>query len=170
MLGAAGCIAPEILGKAGLIPEATNLAWFASGVIPPAGSPKMYWTDSFSLFYIEIIAMQVGGACRRSSAAGPAGAAWLLGRQEARRLRCRRSRGARRASQGASRARPAGVRDAPAAPCLPLAAHAARHSPARAVRRAEEVAGLPQARLPGQAVLPGPGAGLQGQRQPRLPR
>lgn len=59
MLGAAGCIAPEILGKSGLIPEATNIEWFRTGVYPPAGVPKdLYWTDPFSLFWIEVIAVQ----------------------------------------------------------------------------------------------------------------
>lgn len=33
MLGAVGAIAPEILGKAGLIPQETALAWFQTGVI-----------------------------------------------------------------------------------------------------------------------------------------
>jgi hypothetical protein len=59
MLGAAGCIAPEVLAKAGVIPEATGVLWFQSGVIPPAGSYGSYWADPFTLFFIEIIAMQV---------------------------------------------------------------------------------------------------------------
>jgi light-harvesting complex I chlorophyll a/b binding protein 3 len=59
MLGAAGCIAPEVLGKAGVIPEATGIEWFRTGVIPPAGVPKdLYWTDPFSLFWVEVIAVQ----------------------------------------------------------------------------------------------------------------
>jgi hypothetical protein len=58
MLGAAGCIAPEILAKAGVIPEATGIRWFESGVIPPAGTYQGYWTDPWSLFYIEVLAMQ----------------------------------------------------------------------------------------------------------------
>lgn len=58
MLGAAGCIAPEVLGKVQpFFPEATNLEWFKSGVIPPAGNYDGYWTDSWSLFYVEAIAM-----------------------------------------------------------------------------------------------------------------
>lgn len=32
MLGAAGCIAPEILGKAGVIPAETAVDWFRTGV------------------------------------------------------------------------------------------------------------------------------------------
>ena len=38
MLGAAGCIAPEILATAGVIPQTpAEVTWFRSGVIPPAG-------------------------------------------------------------------------------------------------------------------------------------
>mmetsp|Transcript_32626 Transcript_32626/g.77389 ORF Transcript_32626/g.77389 Transcript_32626/m.77389 type:complete len:282 (-) Transcript_32626:54-899(-) len=59
MLGAAGCIAPEILGAAGVIPPETGLVWFKSGVILPAGAPKeLYWTNSFNLFWLEVVAMQ----------------------------------------------------------------------------------------------------------------
>ncbi|GLC47421.1 Photosystem I chlorophyll a/b-binding protein 3-1, chloroplastic [Pleodorina starrii] len=58
MLGAAGCIAPEILGAAGLIPEKTNIVWYESGVIPPAGSYDSYWADPYTIFFIEIVAMQ----------------------------------------------------------------------------------------------------------------
>ncbi len=58
MLGAAGCIAPEILGAAGAIPQETAVVWFRSGVIPPAGVYDGYWTDPFSLFFIEVIAIQ----------------------------------------------------------------------------------------------------------------
>jgi light-harvesting complex I chlorophyll a/b binding protein 3 len=54
MLGAAGCIAPEILGAAGVIPPETGLVWFKSGVIPPAGQPH-YWTDGFNLFFLEVL-------------------------------------------------------------------------------------------------------------------
>lgn len=56
MLGAAGCIAPEILGKAGVIPESTGLVWFKSGVIPPLGEYN-YWCDPFSLFFGEVVLM-----------------------------------------------------------------------------------------------------------------
>ena len=55
MLGAAGCIAPEILGKAGFGPD---IVWFKSGVIPPAGQDYQYWTDPMSLFLVEVIAVQ----------------------------------------------------------------------------------------------------------------
>jgi len=58
MLGAAGCIAPEVLGKLGVIPEATGIVWFKSGVIPPLGTYDNYWTDPWSLFLIEIFLMQ----------------------------------------------------------------------------------------------------------------
>jgi len=58
MLGAAGCIAPEILGAMGAIPKETALPWFQAGVFPAAGEYKNYWTDPYSLFFIEVIAMQ----------------------------------------------------------------------------------------------------------------
>lgn len=54
MLGAAGMIAPEILGAAGAIPEETRLVWFKSGVIPPLGSYD-YWADPYALFVLEIV-------------------------------------------------------------------------------------------------------------------
>ncbi|KAL7103897.1 hypothetical protein ACP275_08G209400 [Erythranthe tilingii] len=53
MLGAAGAIAPEILGKAGLIPPETALPWFQTGVIPPAGTYN-YWADGYTLFVLEM--------------------------------------------------------------------------------------------------------------------
>ncbi|CAM6024745.1 unnamed protein product [Sphagnum balticum] len=56
MLGAAGAIAPEILGKLGLIPQETALPWFKTGVIPPAGTYD-YWADPFTLFVFEIALM-----------------------------------------------------------------------------------------------------------------
>lgn len=58
MLGAAGCVAPEALGKLGIIPEATQVVWFQSGVIAPATTYDNYWTDAYSLFFIEVLAMQ----------------------------------------------------------------------------------------------------------------
>jgi len=58
MLGAAGCIAPEILAAAGATPAETGVVWFRSGVIPPAGSYDGYWTDPYTLFFIEVVAMQ----------------------------------------------------------------------------------------------------------------
>ena len=57
MLGAAGCIAPEVLGKIGFIPESTGLVWFRSGVIPPLGEYD-YWCDPFSLFFGQVVLMQ----------------------------------------------------------------------------------------------------------------
>jgi light-harvesting complex I chlorophyll a/b binding protein 3 len=54
MLGAAGMIAPEILGAVGLIPEQTRLVWFKSGVIPPLGTYD-YWADPYALFVLEIV-------------------------------------------------------------------------------------------------------------------
>ncbi|CAA3027506.1 chlorophyll a-b binding 8, chloroplastic [Olea europaea subsp. europaea] len=53
MVGAIGAIAPEILGKAGLIPAETALPWFKTGVIPPAGTYN-YWADSYTLFVFEL--------------------------------------------------------------------------------------------------------------------
>ncbi|GBF94965.1 hypothetical protein Rsub_07466 [Raphidocelis subcapitata] len=58
MLGAAGIIGPEILGAMGAIPEATRIDWWRTGVIPPAGSYTNYWTDPYTLFLIEVVAMQ----------------------------------------------------------------------------------------------------------------
>lgn len=58
MLGAAGCITPEILGAAGVIPPETGLVWFRNGLIPPAGQYHDYWTDPFSLFLIEVVMIQ----------------------------------------------------------------------------------------------------------------
>lgn len=56
MLGAVGAIAPEILGKLGLIPKETALPWFQTGVIPPAGTYN-YWADPFTLFVLEMALM-----------------------------------------------------------------------------------------------------------------
>ncbi|XP_010252884.1 PREDICTED: chlorophyll a-b binding protein 8, chloroplastic [Nelumbo nucifera] len=56
MLGAAGAIAPEILGKLGLIPAETALPWFKTGVIPPAGTYN-YWADPYTLFVLEMALM-----------------------------------------------------------------------------------------------------------------
>lgn len=57
MLGAAGCLAPEVLGAWGVIPPETGLVWFKTGVILPAGLPKnLYWSDPFNLFFVEVIA------------------------------------------------------------------------------------------------------------------
>jgi len=59
MLGAAGCIAPEIMASAQpFFPEASGVAWFQSGVIPPAGAGPEYWTDNYTLFLGEIVLMQ----------------------------------------------------------------------------------------------------------------
>lgn len=59
MLGTAGCLGPEVLGKAGLIPDATNVIWWKSGVIPPVGTPEgLYWADPWAIFWIEVVLMQ----------------------------------------------------------------------------------------------------------------
>ena len=60
MLGAAGCIAPEILGNAGIIPDSTNILWWKTGVFPPAGSNTYYnGMDPYALFWIEVLLMQI---------------------------------------------------------------------------------------------------------------
>lgn len=56
MLGAVGAIAPEIFGKAGLIPPETALPWFKTGVFPPAGTYS-YWADPYTLFVFELALM-----------------------------------------------------------------------------------------------------------------
>ncbi|KAL3508915.1 hypothetical protein ACH5RR_028316 [Cinchona calisaya] len=56
MLGVVGAIAPEILGKAGLIPPETALPWFKTGVFPPAGTYS-YWADNYTLFVLEMALM-----------------------------------------------------------------------------------------------------------------
>merc|ERR1719436_1149653 len=58
MLGAAGCVTPEILGSLGIIPAETAVPWFKSGVIPPAGSFDNYWADPYSIFFVEVVLMQ----------------------------------------------------------------------------------------------------------------
>jgi hypothetical protein len=42
----------------GAIPKETAVVWYRSGVIPPAGVYNNYWTDPFSLFFLEIVAVQ----------------------------------------------------------------------------------------------------------------
>eukprot|EP00475_Leptophrys_vorax_P016307 TRINITY_DN22775_c0_g1_i2.p1 TRINITY_DN22775_c0_g1~~TRINITY_DN22775_c0_g1_i2.p1 ORF type:complete len:278 (+),score=6.75 TRINITY_DN22775_c0_g1_i2:199-1032(+) len=54
MLGAAGMIAPEVLDNLGLIPAATGVLWFKSGVIPPLGSYE-YWADPYALFTMQMV-------------------------------------------------------------------------------------------------------------------
>lgn len=59
MLGAAGMIIPEILAAGGLIPQTSDeVAWFKTGVIPPAGNYGRFWADPYALFFIEVIAFQ----------------------------------------------------------------------------------------------------------------
>ena len=59
MLGAAGCLAPEVLAAAGVIPQSPEeVTWFRSGVIPPAGAYDKYWVDPYTLFFVEIVLMQ----------------------------------------------------------------------------------------------------------------
>ncbi|GAB4821382.1 hypothetical protein N2152v2_008428 [Parachlorella kessleri] len=60
MLGAAGCIAPEILAAAGVIPMSQEeVTWFKNGAFPFLGTyERGYWADPYTLFFVEIIAMQ----------------------------------------------------------------------------------------------------------------
>ena len=59
MLGAAGMIIPEMLAAGGLIPQTSDeVAWFKTGVIPPAGNYGRFWADPYALFFIEVIAFQ----------------------------------------------------------------------------------------------------------------
>ncbi|KAK1295732.1 hypothetical protein QJS10_CPB15g01259 [Acorus calamus] len=51
-----GAIAPEILGKLGLIPEETALPCFKTGVIPPARTYN-YWAVPYALFVLEMALM-----------------------------------------------------------------------------------------------------------------
>merc|ERR1712190_371276 len=48
----------EILGAMGVIPQDTAIPWFKSGVIPPAGNYSYYWSDPYSIFFVEVILMQ----------------------------------------------------------------------------------------------------------------
>ncbi|WZN65446.1 chlorophyll a-b binding protein [Chloropicon roscoffensis] len=58
MLGAAGCIAPEFLGKVGVIPESTGLIWYKAGVIGPLSEGFQYWTDPYTIFFGQIVLLQ----------------------------------------------------------------------------------------------------------------
>eukprot|EP00884_Botryococcus_braunii_P014011 jgi/Botrbrau1/22610/Bobra.176_1s0040.1 len=60
MLGAAGILTPEVLATAGVIPQTpAEVLWFKSGLVPPLGVyEKGYWTDPWSLFFIEVILVQ----------------------------------------------------------------------------------------------------------------
>jgi len=83
MLGTAGCMTPEILGKAGIIPEATGLEWFRSGVIPPLGSGPVdgYWCDPYTLFSVELTLMGFAEIRRLQDYRKPGsmGEQWFLG-------------------------------------------------------------------------------------------
>lgn len=54
MLGAAGMVTPEALGKMGVIPSETALVWFKNGTVGPTTAPgalDVYWSDPFTLFF-----------------------------------------------------------------------------------------------------------------------
>ncbi|XP_006647025.2 chlorophyll a-b binding protein 8, chloroplastic [Oryza brachyantha] len=53
MMGVVGMVAPEGLGKLGLVPPETAIPWFQTGVIPPAGTYS-YWADPYTLFVFEL--------------------------------------------------------------------------------------------------------------------
>lgn len=57
MLGVPGMLAPEALGKLGLIPESTRVLWWRTGLFPFAGTDYEYWADPYTLFFIMLIAM-----------------------------------------------------------------------------------------------------------------
>ncbi|CAL9102905.1 unnamed protein product [Musa textilis] len=75
MLGAAGAIAPETLGKLGMRPAETALPWFKTGVTPPAGTCA-YWADPYTLFGAHGVCgaqeKGLGGSGDPASAGGPA--------------------------------------------------------------------------------------------------
>jgi len=58
MLGAAGCIAPEILGRLNVIPPSTGLVWYKAGVIGPLSDNFEYWSDPYTIFFVQVILMQ----------------------------------------------------------------------------------------------------------------
>ena len=43
----------QVLGKLGVIPQATNILWYQTGVFPPAGASDIYWMNPWALFWIE---------------------------------------------------------------------------------------------------------------------
>jgi light-harvesting complex I chlorophyll a/b binding protein 3 len=60
MLGAMGCLVPEMLGRR---------AWFQTGWLPPAdaagaGDGEYYWADTSTLFAIQVVFMGAVEACR----------------------------------------------------------------------------------------------------------
>lgn len=81
MLGIAGCIAPELLGKMGLVPSETAILWWQSGVAPPFGTAYKYWADPWGLFWIEVLCMQFAELKRWQDYRNPGSQAkqWFLG-------------------------------------------------------------------------------------------
>ena len=53
----------QVLGKLGVIPQATNILWWKTGVFPPAGTAGIYWMDPWALFWIEVRAACIVHTC-----------------------------------------------------------------------------------------------------------
>mmetsp|Transcript_17354 Transcript_17354/g.37450 ORF Transcript_17354/g.37450 Transcript_17354/m.37450 type:complete len:386 (+) Transcript_17354:1269-2426(+) len=53
MLGAVGCLAPEVLAKEEVIPEETGVLWFRTGFLPVVGQDYDFGIDLVQLFYIQ---------------------------------------------------------------------------------------------------------------------
>jgi len=58
MLGAAGCLAPEMLGKIGVIPAEHGIVWWKAGFIGPTSAGYEYWSDYYTVFLVQVILMQ----------------------------------------------------------------------------------------------------------------
>lgn len=57
MLGVVGCLTPEYLAHAKIIPKATGMPWFTTGFLPPAGTFH-YYADPYALFAVQVLLMQ----------------------------------------------------------------------------------------------------------------
>jgi len=65
MLGVAGIVAPELLGKLGLIPAETGLVFFKSGMIPAQGTYE-YWASAQTIFWVNAALMNIAELRRAS--------------------------------------------------------------------------------------------------------
>lgn len=148
-----------------------------AGAFPFLGQyEKGYWADPYTLFWVEIIMMQfaelrrwqvgvgAGAGCRPRAGAGRAapGAGGALGGGSA---------PSRQAAQGLE-PKPGSCAVAGLCPGVNHTPCLSRARPAFSDPNPKRLlsAGLQEARLHGRAVLPGPGGGVQGLRQPLLPR